>query len=193
MFTIRGTYCVTEACSMTLFEDSPVMDQVDITPGAGVSGTVNKTESTVSGRPTVNISNSTNIYGGMADFDGNVNLTLNIPENTPFVVRIWNKESYNVVTHVEISNVIINGVNGSHTYNRNLTHGYTTHLCHYIDSYGSNQWYRSYITDIVINNGWYYSTDGTVDINITANYDDGTGTKTAQNVLLYIVFKESPA
>lgn len=189
---IRGTYCVTEACSMTLIEDSPVMDQVDITPGAGVSGTVNKTESTVSGRPTVNISNSTNTYGGVADSDGNVNLSISIPANTPFLVRIWNKESYNVTTHVEIGNVIINGQTGSHTYNRNLTAGFATFLCHYVDSYGSHQWYRSSLSQIIDNNGWYYSSSGTVTIEIEAHYDDGSGTKTAQNVFLDIVFKDTP-
>ena len=177
---------------MALIEDSPIMDQVDVIPGEGFSGNLTKEEASVAGHPSVNIKNSTNPQGGIADSDGNVNLSISIPANTPFLVRIWNKESYNVTTHVEIGNVIINGQTGSHTYNRNLSAGFATFLCHYVDSWGSHQWYRSNLSQIIDNNGWYYSSSGTVTIEIEAHYDDGSGTKTAQNVFLDIVFKDTP-
>ena len=133
------------------------------------------------------ISNKDNANGGIADSDGNVNVVLSIPEDTPFVIRIRNGEDYRIVTYVDIDNVIINGQSGSHSYGANTQlSGYNRYLCHYID--GTEQWYRSNFRDIVEHDGWYYSSNGVVDISITAHYDDGSG-RTAQNVFLYVILK----
>lgn len=135
------------------------------------------------------ISSNDNANGGIADSDGNVNVALSIPENTPFVIRIYNGEDYRIVTYVDIDNVIINGQSGSHSYGANSQlSGYNRYLCHYIDSYNSDVWNRSNIRDVIDNNGWYYSANGVVDISITAHYDDGSG-RTAQNVFLYVILK----
>ena len=133
------------------------------------------------------ISNKDNANGGIADSDGNVNVVLSIPEDTPFVIRIRNGEDYRIVTYLDIDNVIINGQSGSHSYGANTQlSGYNRYLCHYID--GTEQWYRSNFRDIVEHDGWYYSSNGVVDISITAHYDDGSG-RTAQNVFLYVILK----
>ena len=137
----------------------------------------------------ITVSSKDNTNGGIADSDGNVNIALSIPENTPFVIRIYNGEQYRIVTYVDIDNVIINGQSGSHSYGANTQlSGYNRYLCHYIDSYNNDVWNRSNIRDVIDNNGWYYSADGVVDISITAHYDDGSG-RTAQNVFLYVILK----
>ena len=139
----------------------------------------------------ITISSKDNTNGGIADSDGNVNVALSIPENTPFVIRIYNGEDYRIVTYVDIDNVIINGQSGSHSYGANTQlSGYNRYLCHYIDPYDNKKdvWNRSNFRDVVENDGWYYSADGVVDISITAHYDDGSG-RTAQNVFLYVILK----
>ena len=135
----------------------------------------------------ITISSKDNANGGIADSDGNVNVALSIPENTPFVIRIYNGEDYRIVTYVDIDNVIINGQSSSHSYGANTQlSGFNRYLCHYID--GTEQWNRSNFKDVVDHDGWYYSADGVVDISITAHYDDGSG-RTAQNVFLYVILK----
>lgn len=137
----------------------------------------------------ITVSSKDNANGGIADSDGNVNVALSIPENTPFVIRIYNGEDYRIVTYVDIDNVIINGQSGSHSYGANSQlSGYNRYLCHYIDSYNSDVWNRSNIRDVIDNDGWYYSANGVVDISVTAHYDDGSG-RTAQNVFLYVILK----
>ena len=145
-------------------------------------------QTSIQGYDAVRISNNDNANGGIADSDGNVDVILSIPEDTPFVIRIGNRESYNVVTHVVIANVLIDGESGSHTYNRNLSAGFNTYLCHYIDKYGTHQWHRSNLSTVANNDGWYQSSNGQVDISISAHYDDGTG-RTAQNVYLDVILK----
>ena len=147
--------------------------------------------STISGYVAVRVSSNENDNGGIADSNGDVNVSLSIPENTPFAIRIMNGESYNVLTHIEISNIIVDGAVSSHTYNRNLSNGFSTFLCHfYEETFGKTyeRWYVSNWSKVVSNDGWLYSNDGVVNINITAHYDDGSG-RTAQNVYLDVILK----
>lgn len=138
------------------------------------------------------ISSNDNANGGIADSDGNVNVALSIPENTPFVIRIYNGENYRIVTYVDIDNVILNGQSGSHSYGANTQlSGYNRYLCHYYEEYSNKTyeyWNTSNWSKVISNNGWFYSDNGVVDISITAHYDDGSG-RTAQNVFLYVILK----
>ena len=148
--------------------------------------------STFQGHVSVRVSSDENANGGIADSNGDVNVSLSIPENTPFVIRIYNGENYRIITYVDISNIIIDGESGSHSYGANTQlSGFYRYLCHYYEEYSNKTyeyWNTSNWSKVVSNDGWLYSDNGVVNINITAHYDDGSG-RTAQNVFLDVILK----
>lgn len=188
--TVHGLYLEQGTCSMVLVQDDPILDLVEITTGDGVEGDYIKDLSTISGCPQVQIINNTNTGGtGIADADGNINITLDIPANTPFCVKIWNKEDYDVRANINITNVLIDGEAGNHKYNnQKLGAGFSRYFCHYY-AYHSTYWSTTNLANVKTYDGWLQSVDGTVTITIDAHYDDGQGNK-AQNVNLYVIFKE---
>ncbi len=67
---IQNMGIVVEAstCQTVISQETPVTEQVNITGvGEGIEGSYTKEESTVAGRPTVQVSNSNNESGGIAD------------------------------------------------------------------------------------------------------------------------------
>ena len=184
------TYDDMNDCATIEVHDDPVADLIDVTEGSGIGGEYIKTTTTVGGVPQVIISNSTNTNGqGVADADGNINIILNIPANTPFCIKIWNRESYDIRADIVVSNIIINGSSTSHSYNnQNLGSGFARYFCHYTYR-GSTYWSTTNLNNVVNNNGWFYSSNGSVTISIDAHYDDGHGNK-AQDVRLSVIFED---
>ncbi len=188
---IQNMGIVVEAstCQTVISQETPVTEQVNITGvGEGIEGSYTKEESTVAGRPTVQVSNSTNESGGIADSSGNVNISISIPENTPFLIRIWNKESYKVYVNIRISNVIVNGSPTSHDYG-NKEMG--SNFAYFLSTYGPN-WSTGSLNNVINNNAWFYSGSDPVTVRLTATFDDGTG-RTAQKVLMHIMFRDAPS
>ena len=178
-------------CATIEVQDDPVTELVDVDTGGEVEGDYIKTSTTQGGNPMVVISNSTNATGeGIADADGNINIVLNIPANTPFTIKIWNRESYNVRANISIENIMINGSATNHTYNnQKLGSGFARYFCYY-KAHNSTYWSTTNLDNVRDNNGWFYSATGTVTITIDAHYDDGHGNK-AQDVRLSIIFRDS--
>ena len=115
---------------------------------------------------------------------------LDIPEGTPFCIKIWNRESYDVRANIEISNIMIDGVVKDHEYNnQKLGAGFARYFCHY-NAYNSEYWSTTNLANVKNNDGWFYSTSGTVTITINGHYDDGEG-NLAQNVRLSVVFRDA--
>lgn len=188
--TVHGLYLEQGTCSMILVQDDPIMDLVEITTGDDVEGDYIKDLSTIDGCPQVQIINNTNTGGtGIADADGNISITLDIPANTPFCVKIWNKEEYDIRADINITNVVIDGVVKFHKYNnQKLGAGFARYFCHYY-AYSSEYWSTTNLANVKTYDGWMQSADGTVTITIDAHYNDGEGNK-AQNVNLYVIFKD---
>lgn len=185
------TYVDAGNCAVIEVHDDPTADLIEVTEGGDVGGSYVKTTTTVGEVPQVIISNSTNTTGqGVADADGNIDIILNIPANTPFCIKIWNRESYDVRANINISNIVIDGESTNHKYNnQKLGSGFARYFCHYI-AYNSNYWSTTNLDNVKNNNGWLYSSTGTVTISITAHYDDGQGNK-AQDVRLAVIFKDA--
>lgn len=186
------TYVDSGNCATIEVEDDPIAEQVEVEEGEDVEGQYNKTSVTEQGYPQVIITNTTNSSGGVADEDGNINITLSIPASTPFCIKIWNKEGYDVYANIVINNILVNGSAGSHSYNnQKLGAGFARYFCHYTTSgtYGSEYWSTTNLNNVKNNNGWFQSSNGSVTISIDAHYNDGHG-NTAQNVRLSVVFKE---
>ena len=188
------TYDEDGNCATIEVHDDPLVEIIDVTEGEGVEGDYVKTSSTFGGNPQVIISNSTNATGeGVADADGNINIVLNIPANTPFCIRIWNGESYDIRANITINNIMIDGIAKNHKYNnQKLGSGFPRYFCHYTTTgtFGSEYWSTTNLDNVKNNNGWFYSSNGSVTISIDAHYDDGQGNK-AQNVRLSVIFRDS--
>lgn len=190
----NGVFTGIETCPMTVIENDPIIEQVTVTGGGGASGDYSKISSTINGCPQVQIINSTNSMGGVADSNGNISVSLDIPQNTPFCVKIWNKESYDIRANITINNIVINGSTTSHTYNnQKLGAGFARYFCHYTvqGTYSSSTyWSTTNLNNIKNNDGWLYSSSGNVTITINGQYNDGHG-NTAQNIMLYVVFRDN--
>ena len=184
------TYEENGDCAIIEVPYDPMADIIDITAGDDVEGDYIKTTTTVGGVPQVIITNSTNENGqGVADSEGNIHVVLDIPANTPFCIKIWNRDWYNVNANIRVDNIIINGETQSHYYeNQRLGIGLARYYCYY-RSYGSDTWTTTNLNNVVNNEGWFYSSSGTVTISIDAHYSDFLGNK-AQNVRLSIIFKD---
>lgn len=188
-----STFDLDGNCATIKIEDDPISELVDVTPGEGADGNYTKTTVTESGCQQVIVSNNTNASGGVADSEGNIDIVLDIPENVAFCIKIWNREGYDVYANITFSNIIINGSSGSHTYtNQKLGAGYARYFCHYTTSgtFGSEYWSTTNLNNVKNNNGWFYSSSGTVTITIDGHYDDGEG-NLAQNVRLSVVFRDA--
>ena len=184
-------FSMSGGCAVIEIQDDPVAELVDITPGGDVEGSYNKTSGTEGGCPQVIITNSTNTEGGVADSNGDINIVLDIPPNTPFCIKIWNRESYDVRANITIDNIIIDDKAKSHTYNnQKLGAGFARYFCHY-NAYSSEYWSTTNLTNVKNNEGWFYSSNGSVTISIDGHYDDGEGNK-AQNVRLSVIFRDTP-
>ena len=185
------TYADSGNCAIIEVPYDPMADLIDITTGDDVEGDYIKTTTTVGGVPQVIITNSTNENGqGVADSEGNIHVVLDIPANTPFCIKIWNRDWYNVNANIRVDNIIINGETQSHYYeNQRLGIGLARYYCYY-RSYGSDTWTTTNLNNVVNNEGWFYSSSGTVTISIDAHYSDFLGNK-AQNVRLSIIFKDA--
>lgn len=184
------TYVDMDNCAVIEIHDDPAADLIEVTEGGDVEGAYIKTTTTVGGVPQVIISNSTNTTGqGVADADGNIDIVLNIPANTPFCIKIWNRESYDVRANITINNIVVNGSSTNHQYNnQKLGSGFARYFCYYTN-HGSTYWSTTNLNNVTTNNGWLYSSNGTVTISIDGHYDDGHGNK-AQDVRLAVIFKD---
>lgn len=188
------TYDEDGNCATIEVHDDPVAEIVEVTEGEGVEGEYTKTTTTEGGNPQVIIANTSNETGqGVADSDGNINIVLNIPANTPFCIKIWNRESYDIRANIQISNIIVDGVAKNHKYNnQKLGSGFARYFCHYTTTgmFASEYWSTTNLDNVKNNNGWFYSSNGSVTISIDAHYDDGHGNK-AQDVRLSVIFRDS--
>ena len=182
-------YSMSGDCAVIEIQDDPVAELVDITTGGDVEGEYTKTTIVESDCPQVIIANNTNSEGGVADSNGNIDIVLDIPEGTPFCIKIWNRENYDVRANIEISNIMIDGVVKNHKYNnQKLGAGFARYFCHY-NAYSSEYWSTTNLANVKNNDGWFYSTSGNVIITINGHYDDGEG-NLAQNVRLSVVFRD---